>query len=141
MPHVYEQSSGRWIDPQGLLLATGYAGVGIGLNEPELQSEPFVGPIPEGLYLIGEPRDTIKHGPYALPLTPDAANEMYGRSDMMVHGDEIAHPGQHLASEGCIILPRPIREQIWASGDRALNVVANYVPQPVMTVTDTELGM
>lgn len=112
----------------------------MGVNEPSLQDEPYVGPIPEGLYLIGEPINTIKHGPYALPLTPDAANQMFGRSDFMVHGDEIANPGQHLASEGCIILDRNLREQIWASGDRQLNVVANAIVSPSMIVTDPDLA-
>jgi hypothetical protein len=138
--HTYEQSSGRWLDPQGLLLAVGYAGHGIGLNEPELESEPDIGPLPQGVYRIGDPVNTVRHGPYALPLTPDAANEMLGRADFMVHGDEIANPGQHAASEGCIILPRPAREQIVASGDRGLQVVANYTPQPTMVVTDPDIG-
>jgi hypothetical protein len=138
--HVYEITSGRWIDPSGALLAIGYSGHGIGVNEVELESEPDVGPIPEGLYLIGAPVDTLKHGPYTLPLTPDAANVMYGRSDFAIHGDEIAHPGQHLGSLGCIILGRMNREVIWQSGDRQLNVVANYVPQPVMVVSDPDIA-
>lgn len=38
-----------------------------------------------------------------------------------IHGDSIRAPGT--ASHGCIILPRAIRDRIWASGDRALQVV------------------
>jgi len=34
----------------------------------------------------------------------------------------IEHPGA--ASEGCIIVARPIREQVWESGDRKLQVIA-----------------
>ena len=39
-----------------------------------------------------------------------------------MHGDSIEHPGA--ASEGCIIVARPIREQVWESGDRKLQVIA-----------------
>jgi hypothetical protein len=39
-----------------------------------------------------------------------------------MHGDSKEHPG--CASQGCIILPRPVREQVWHSGDRELEVRA-----------------
>jgi hypothetical protein len=39
-----------------------------------------------------------------------------------MHGDSKEHPG--CASEGCVILPRTVREQVWSSGDHDLKVVA-----------------
>ena len=39
-----------------------------------------------------------------MPLIPSPTNEMFGRSEFLIHGDSLEHPGA--ASEGCIILPR-----------------------------------
>lgn len=64
-----------------------------------------------------------KLGPFAIPLIPDPSNEMYGRGDFYCHGDSIENPG--CASEGCVILPRTVRETIWNSTDHELQVVAN----------------
>lgn len=89
---------------------------------PSMQDQPNVGPIPQGVYLIGEPVDTLEQGPFVLPLKPDDANEMFGRSGFLIHGDSKSHPGN--GSEGCIIMPRFARDRIADSGDRELNVVA-----------------
>ena len=55
------------------------------------------------------------------PMTPDPANEMFGRSGFLIHGDSLMHPG--CASRGCIVLARPSREAIAQSGDQDLEVV------------------
>lgn len=115
----YSQASG-WIAHDGENVAEGYSGAGDGKNNPAMQDVPNVGPLPRGSYTIGEPSDTKTHGPYVLHLTPDPANEMFGRSGFLIHGDSVVHPGT--ASEGCIILPRKVREQVWDSGDRDLEV-------------------
>lgn len=83
-----------------------------------------VGPIPQGNYRICAPVDTLAHGPWFLALEPDAANTMFGRSGFGIHGDEIAHPGEELASDGCIILPMFVRQLIWATNDHQLQVTA-----------------
>lgn len=117
----------RWVQSVGQMshngqsVAFGYAGAGDGKNNPAMQDVHNVGPIPRGIYTIGEPCDTKTHGPYVLHLTPDAANDMCGRAGFLIHGDSVVHPGT--ASEGCIILPRSIREKIWLSGDTTLEVV------------------
>jgi len=54
-------------------------------------------------------------------LTPDPANEMYGRGGFLIHGDN--GRGNQSSSEGCIILNRNIRNQIGNSGDDVLRVV------------------
>lgn len=64
----------------------------------------------------------MMHGPYVLPLTPDTHNLMWGRYGMMIHGDSIQNPGG--ASEGCIIVSRDVRERVWNSMDRTLEVIA-----------------
>ncbi len=119
MTWKYSQASG-WLSRNGDNVAEGYSGAGDGKNNPAMQDVHNVGPIPVGNYTIEAPIDTKTHGPYVMHLTPDLANEMYGRSAFMIHGDSKVDPGT--ASEGCLIFPRAIREAIWASGDTELTV-------------------
>jgi len=100
----------------------GYSGAGRGKNNPALQAAVGVGPIPRGRWTVIARRDSPSTGPCTLVLVPDSNNETFGRSEFRIHGDSIAHPGT--ASHGCIILPRAVRDAIWASGDRRLEVIA-----------------
>lgn len=100
--------------------ATGYSGQPDAKNDPTKCAIHNEGPIPQGHYTIGAPIDTKTHGPFVLPLTPDPENEMYGRAGFLIHGDSVVHPGT--ASEGCIIMPRDVREAIRESGDAELEV-------------------
>ena len=118
---TYHQSTGR-LSRDCADVATGYSGLDAGKNNPAMQEVHDVGPLPQGLYVIGHPVDTATHGPFVLPLTPDPGNTMFGRTGFLIHGDSLQHPGR--ASNGCIILPRPIREQIAASDDDELTVTA-----------------
>ena len=122
---TYYQNSGELYKADGELLATGYSGFGPGKNAPRWQDHPDVGPIPCGTYTIGVPQCVEvagPHGPFVLPLTPDASNQMFGRSGFLIHGDSVVSPGS--ASKGCIIFARVVREQIAASGDHDLTVEA-----------------
>ena len=102
-------------------VCVGYSGHGLGRNNPAAQAEPDIGPIPRGRYTIGPPQPT--HGGFALPLTPDPSNEMFGRSAFLIHGD-MANPAlAGTASLGCIIIPRVYRWAIWGSGDHDLEVL------------------
>jgi hypothetical protein len=114
--------SGTILGANGFAVGTGYSGNHAGLNNPAMCNVPDVGPLPTGTYQIGQPRDDREVGVYAMPLTPDPSNEMFGRSDFFIHGDLISAPGQHLASEGCIVLAREIRNIIGESGDTSLVV-------------------
>ena len=116
----YEQATGRILQ-DGQRVAIGYSGAGDCKNDPSAQDVHNAGPLPRGLYEIGAPVDTMTHGPYVLRLTPDPANEMCGRAGFLIHGDSKVAPGT--ASEGCIILRRMVREKIWDSGDKQLEVV------------------
>ena len=102
--------------------AQGYSGKGEGKNNSAFQQIQNIGPIPQGKYSIGEPHDSPEHGPFAMRLTPDPANEMFGRSSFLMHGDSLRDPGE--ASEGCIIMSRETREHVWSSGDHELQVTA-----------------
>lgn len=119
---TYEQSTGRMIAADGEVIAVGYAGLGEHKNRPESERLKNHGPLPRGLYLIGKPYATQAHGPYVMRLTPDGANQMYGRGSFLIHGDSVKRPGT--ASNGCIILPKVARVRVWESGDRELEVIA-----------------
>ena len=123
---TYAQKSGE-LQQDGKPVATGYSGAGLGKNNPVLENVPDVGPIPQGHWTIGGPPvDTANHGPYVLKLNPEGGTETFGRSGFLMHGDSKEHPG--CASHGCVILPRSVREQVWNSGDRELEVLAEIPP-------------
>ena len=84
-----------------------------------------------GKYTIGSPHDTLTHGPFVLPLQPDAGNQMFGRTGFLIHGDSVVEPGT--ASRGCIILSRAMRNDIALSGDKSLRVMSGIA-------TDTEVA-
>ena len=122
---TFEQKTGRLLH-NGQLIATGYAGGNCGknpegINNPDMQSVHNIGPLPQGKYTFGVPVSQSHLGPYAIPLSPDPNNQMFGRSGFFCHGDT-AIPRQ--ASEGCIIMPRAIRNVIGASPDKDLEVVS-----------------
>lgn len=126
---IFESSTGC-LTREGILLAKGYAGNGDGKNNPAMQDIRDIGPLPVGFYTICAPRFDSKTGIFTLDLIPDAANQMFGRSEFRIHGDRRTGP-PGLASEGCIVLPMFARERIWDSNDTRLQVVAVIVPAPI----------
>ncbi|MDE2020244.1 MAG: DUF2778 domain-containing protein [Patescibacteria group bacterium] len=144
---TYVQANGHMYDESGNLLFVGYSGGNKGrnpegLNNPALQSERMIGPIPVGIYSIGAPYNDATTGPDTMSLEPDAGNQMFGRSEFKCHGDNPAM--NHSASEGCIVFsPARIRLQIY-SGDKRLRVVShesdrNSVPDPEISTDDVEV--
>jgi len=125
--NTFEIRTGQMLDADGKLIATGYAGGACGqypdaVNNPAMCDRHGIGPLPPGLYRMGQPVDHSTLGPFAIPLTPDPSNQMYGRADFYVHGDAVGHPGA--ASDGCIIMPREVRELLNQSQDREIRVVS-----------------
>lgn len=124
MTWIYKQSNGELLREQNSLLVPvgrGYSGHGNGLNNPELQDIPQVGPIPRGNWTIGFPHWSARVGPFAMTLFPSPETKLFGRSDFLIHGDN--HHRDQSASRGCVILNRVLREAIHASGDTALEVI------------------
>lgn len=117
----YGQKSGAY-KLGSKIIGYGYAGNGDDKNKPESQTKRGHGPLPQGLYKLTDVRDSANTGPFSIVLMPDPGNRMFGRGDFRIHGDSIKAPGT--ASDGCIILPRNLREKIWASGERQLTVTA-----------------
>jgi Protein of unknown function (DUF2778) len=127
---TYAQSTGALLQ-NGRQVASGYSGFDDGKNNPDMQAVENVGPIPQGDWtIVGPPVNTPDHGPYVLRLQPSAQTNTFGRSGFLMHGDSIESPG--CASRGCVIMPRNVREQVWASGDTDLEVV------PALPVEDIE---
>lgn len=123
---TYEQNTGRLLDPKGKHVATGYAGGNCGRN-PEgknnhaMQDRHNIGPLPVGDYTIGQLIPHSKLGPDVMQLFPFPENQMFGRGHFFVHGDLIGHPGE--GSEGCVIMPHPVRMLVSQSDDKHLQVV------------------
>lgn len=121
---IYEQVSGNISNPSAVLVWTGYAGGNEGknpegINNPAMQYIPDIGPLPVGLYSFGTPVLQSHLGPFAIPLIPDPNNDMHGRSGFYCHGDTTPSGN---ASCGCIIMPRAIRNAMWANADHQLRV-------------------
>ncbi len=123
MPWRYQQSTGNLTNPAGEVVGQGYSGHGPGVNDPDQQHVKMVGPIPRGAWAIGSFfDDPAGKGPIVSDLNAQPGTETFGRSGFMIHGDN--SEADHSASEGCIILPRPLRSMIAASTDRNLVVEA-----------------
>lgn len=123
---IYESSSGKLFNPDGVHVATGYAGGDEGrhpegVNNVAMQCVKDIGPLPVGFYTFGTPIPKSHLGLFAIPLIPDAANSMCGRGDFYCHGDTTPSGN---ASEGCIVMPRAIRNAMWASTDHRIQVIA-----------------
>jgi len=119
---TFQQNTGKLFDSQMVYIATGYAGAPGYKDNPADEQLKDKGPLPVGMYVFTAPYNNIKTGPYTMNLVPDSDNEMFGRGDFRVHGDSLTAPGT--ASEGCIVMPRAVREQMWNSGDHTLQVVS-----------------
>ena len=112
---TYSQSSGSLTcvnDSTGQLYVncTGYSGIGSGLDNPAAQPIMDVGPLPQGLYIVGYP--THRKGPLTLPLIPLSITQMYGRNGMLIHGDAVHPKAPHAASNGCIVTNKDCRAKI-----------------------------
>lgn len=120
MSWIYGQSTGQ-LTRNGISVGLpGYSGAPSGQNNPAMQHVENIGPIPRGLYRIGAPRASARHGPHVLSLAPEGHNAL-GRTAFLINGDKrVGPPGS--GSLGCIIFPLAIRQQISASGDSHLTV-------------------
>jgi Protein of unknown function (DUF2778) len=120
--YTYHQLSGV-LDHNGEQFLTGYAGHGAGVNNPAMQDQHDIGPLPQGRYTMTALIDSPHTGLATIILDPDPANQMFGRSGFRIHGDNEA--ANRTASDGCIIAGHaPDRANIWNNGDHVLQVIA-----------------
>lgn len=119
---IYYQANGELWSTKSTVnkpVAVGYSGLGTGKNNPDLQCTGDIGPIPRGRYKILNPQD--QPTAFSFPLQPAPENNMCGRDNFLIHGDNTKHPGW--ASQGCIVIgDRTIRELIAKSGDKDLEI-------------------
>lgn len=132
--YLYEQQSGRLYRAYELI-GVGYAGHGVGKNNPRYQAVPFVGPITCGRWRIGKPYHHPRLGVLCFDLTPEPGTETFGRSEFRLHADSIHDPGN--ASEGCIVQSHDVRQSIADNlpVDDLLEVV------PCLVVCDPEISV
>ncbi len=127
MSWTWNQGAGT-LSRDGQVVARGYSGRGPGLNNPAMQNVPRTGPIPRGRWKLMNVYASTSVGPYTITLWRlddvrlDDVDQFTGRGAFRIHGDN--RQLNRSASEGCIILPRAVREQMWTSGDHELIVVA-----------------
>lgn len=120
--YIYTQSTGV-LAHDGLTILNCYAGHGAGINNPALQDQHNIGPLPQGLYAMTALIDSPDTGLATIVLEPDPANQMFGRSGFRIHGDNSA--ANRTASDGCIIAGHGAdRIAIWNGADHELQVVA-----------------
>lgn len=97
-----------------------YSGHGAGLNNPAMEADADIGPIPAGRWRIVEWFDHYENkGPCVARLEPVGHNA-HGRSGFLIHGDN--QLGNNTASHGCIIAGPTIRHAMRDSGDNQLEV-------------------
>jgi hypothetical protein len=121
---TYEQSSGKFIDKDGAIIAIGYSGNGEYMNDPLAQTVRTHGPIPQGRYTICHAATHEHLGPIAMELMPFSSNKMFLRSGFFIHGDNSQM--NHTGSDGCIIFNKVARTAIANAvfyGDNELAVI------------------
>lgn len=101
----YEQGTGFIRDLAGAFVSLGWAGNGVHKNNPGAESIKDCGPLPRGLYTVGEWHTDHYLGPIAARLTPHPSNEMFSRDGFWIHGPaEEPRTGQE--SRGCLVITR-----------------------------------
>jgi len=120
MPSEYSQNSGTLRQNGVVIYVGGYSGYGYAKDKPDMESIQDMGPIPRGAWEIGTHFHHPRKGPYTMTLSP-YGHDAHGRTNFLIHGENPDNIGN--SSEGCIILPLPIRKRIAASGDSSLTVV------------------
>ena len=90
------------------------------MNNTEMESVGFVGPIPRGKYKIGQAYDHKRLKAVTMNLDP-IGHDALGRTYFRIHGDNAK--GDMSGSEGCIVLAKDVRIKIDESDCRILNVI------------------
>ena len=119
---TYNSRTGA-LSHDGVFAGECYSGFGSGLNNPDLERDVEVGPIPRGRYRIGIWFDD-QHGkgPLVAHLYSPDVKAKFGRDGFMVHGDN--RQLDHTASRGCIIAAHVLRLAMANSQDQEFEVVA-----------------
>jgi len=119
-PHLrYKQKTGDLTGPDGAHMGKGYAGRGIGQNNPEAEGIKGVGPIPQGNWRV-ESSETSKWPEPSYKLTPDEQTRMrviaLGRDpdSFYIHAQARLPQDRGRDSAGCIALEKADRLAVGA---------------------------
>lgn len=107
----YAQSTGKLTQDDGTLVAVGWAGRGEGKNNPSMQDIKSTGPLPQGVYTVGEWHDHPRLGMMVAQLTQISGNT-FGRSEFFIHGASRNLDKFGQESKGCIVLTHNDREEV-----------------------------
>jgi hypothetical protein len=119
----FSQSSGEIKNEDGTIVAMGWAGHGQAKLNPFMENERSLGPLPKGLYRVGEWQDHPRLGPMCAPLE-QIEGETFGRDDFWIHGPSRNPEKYGQESNGCIVIPRAQREVIHTLHPDFIRVVA-----------------
>lgn len=100
----YSQKSGKITAPDGRAIAAGWAGHGAGKNNPAMQDRVALGPLPQGIYVVGPWHDHPRLGRMVAELT-QIEGETFGRSAFFIHGASRDAKRFGEESLGCIVVP------------------------------------
>jgi RHS repeat-associated protein len=121
---TWEQSTGHltcdnWSTNEDNVVDTyGFAGNGLGLNNPFAEGAKNVGPLPVGFYDIKPPQSSETMGPEVFQLKPWETNDMLHRGDFWIHGAR--KKGNALrSSRGCPIVGPEARGDLASQMERA----------------------
>jgi hypothetical protein len=122
----FQISTGKITADDGSTIGTGYAGAPGAVNDPSKCGLTDVGPLPPGIWAMGQPENDPKTGVFSIPLWMLAGDPM-GRDcetpgNFRWHGDNAAKPPQS-SSEGCLVSDHPSRLAGWSDPDHQLTVV------------------
>lgn len=101
---IYHQGSGVIEAPDGVRLAFAWAGKGTGKNNPKAQDQKCIGPLPQGLYVVGTWEDHPRLGKMVCALT-QIDGETFGRGSFFIHGASNNPLRYGQESMGCIVVP------------------------------------
>ena len=107
----YAQSTGKLTLDDGTLVAVGWAGRGPGKNNPALQAVKSTGPLPQGVYTVGEWHDHPRLGLMVARLI-QTEGETFGRDEFFIHGASRNLDKFGQESKGCIVLTHTEREEV-----------------------------
>lgn len=118
MSWEYNQRTGV-LTHNGVFFAKGYSGVGSGENNPAMEQDKGIGPIPKGYYRIAGSHNSVTE--VTIILQPVLGTNTFGRDNFRIHGGKKS--GAHTASKGCIIIDGvALRRRIVGSSDAILVV-------------------
>ena len=118
----FSQSTGVVSTDSGAIVGKGWAGNGEGKNNPAMQEVHSVGPLPRGVYSVGQWEENHPGlGPIVAHLT-QIQGDAFGRDAFYIHGPAVNPSKYGQESKGCIVLPREYRLAVKARNPDTITV-------------------